>query len=110
MIRSAAHERILLSSSPGGDRPAHSHALRLPRAVRRWSWAAFALPAAMLLCAPLPAQVAAPQVRAEFRSPPRPLIAQAVDRSRMVATSGAVSGEVATAQDLGVRDPTSPMD
>ncbi len=33
-----------------------------------------------------------------------------MDRSRLAATEGAVSGEVATAQDLGARDPSAAME
>ena len=53
---------------------------------------------------------AASAVRAEFRTAARPLITQAIDRSRLVATKGAVHREVATAQDLGVRDSSAAME
>jgi hypothetical protein len=38
------------------------------------------------------------------------MITQGVDRSRLAATEGAVSGEVATAQDLGACDPSAAME
>jgi len=63
---------------------------------------------AMGLSLPVAAQNASPGVRVQF--PARPLIAGAVDRSRLATTSGAVSGEVATAVDLGARDPLEPME
>ncbi len=59
---------------------------------------------------PLAAQVAAPQVRPEFRRAARPLITQNIDRNQMVTTAGAMHAEVATAQDLGARDPFARMD
>ena len=52
----------------------------------------------------------ADRVRAEFRTVPRQLITRALDRSRLATTEGAVSGEVATAQDLGARDPSAAME
>jgi hypothetical protein len=64
----------------------------------------------MALCAPAMAQTVTSQVRAEFRTTPRSLITRAVDRSRLATTEGAVSGEVATAQDLGARDPSAAME
>jgi hypothetical protein len=70
--------------------------------------------AAIALCVPAVAQIAASsqadRVRAEFRTVPRQLITRALDRSRLATTEGAVSGEVATAQDLGARDPSAAME
>src|ERR1700678_3943458 len=108
MIRSTAHPRPPLSSSTDGDRPANFHASRTLRAVRRAICVAVVMLAAIALCAPAIAQTTS--VRAEFRTTPRQLITQAVDRSRLATTVGAVSGEVATAQDLGARDPTAAME
>jgi hypothetical protein len=59
---------------------------------------------------PVAAQTATGPVRAEFRTAPRPLIARPIDRSRLAATAGAVSGEAAGAEDLGVRDASAPME
>jgi subtilase family serine protease len=70
-------------------------------------------PGAVLAAVWLPglAQTAAPRpVRTEFLTAPRPLVTQNIDRGRMVRTEGAVSRAMATAQDLGVRDPTAPME
>ena len=49
-------------------------------------------------------------IRAEFRSSPRSLVTQTIDRGRMVRTRGAVGRVVATAQDLGARDPAATME
>jgi len=59
---------------------------------------------------PLAAQTIAPQIRAEFRTAPRSLITQAIDRGRMVTIEGAVHREAVTAQDLGARDPSARLE
>jgi len=63
-----------------------------------------------ILCLPSVAQNSPSPIRAEFRTPPRALVTQAVDRSRLVRTDGAVNREAATAQDLGTRDPSATME
>ncbi|MDP9050095.1 MAG: protease pro-enzyme activation domain-containing protein, partial [Acidobacteriota bacterium] len=56
-------------------------------------------------------QTAAPgRIRGEFRTAPRPLVTQAIDRGRVVRTEGAVSRAGTTAQDLGLRDGAAPME
>ena len=72
------------------------------QAIRRRASAALVLLATSL---PVIAQVAAPQIRTEFRTAPRSLITQPVDRTRLVLTRGAVRPEIATAQDLGPHNP-----
>ena len=74
------------------------------------SWNAVGLLVAGSLCLPMMAQTAAPRVRAEFQTAPRPLITQTIDRTRLVPAAGAVRAEVATAQDLGPRDPAALLD
>jgi hypothetical protein len=59
---------------------------------------------------PVAAQTTVHPVRPEFRAAARPLITLTIDRGRLVRTQGAVSKAVATAQDLGVRDPTALME
>jgi hypothetical protein len=110
MISSAAHERLPLSFSASSNTPANSLLSSIVRAVGRWIAAALGLGTLVSLCLPGVAQIPAPQVRAEFRTAPRSLIAQGIDPSRLVTTTGAVHREVATAQDLGARDPSAPME
>jgi len=62
------------------------------------------------LSLPAAAQSAVLPIRAEFRTAPRSLITQSVDRTRLAPAAGAVSDEVATAQDLGARDPAARME
>jgi subtilase family serine protease len=56
------------------------------------------------------AQTAAQPVGVEFRTPPRPLVTQTIDRSRLVPTQGAVHRQVASAQDLGPLDPAATLE
>ena len=82
--------------------------------VAYWRLAALGLLVAGCPClrmaAQTTAQTAASAIRAEFRAAVRPLVTQAIDRSRMVPTRGAVHHEVARAQDLGAHDPSATMD
>ena len=55
-------------------------------------------------------QGTASPVRAEFRTPARPLIVQPVDRTRLVMVQGAIAGDLSQAQDLGARDPSLTME
>ena len=80
------------------------------RATGRWNFVALFLLLAAGAGLPVAAQAPAPAVAPEFRTPPRSLITQAIDRSRLAPAPGAVHGEVATAQDLGRRDPAAPVD
>jgi Pro-kumamolisin, activation domain len=88
------------------------------RLSKRVPLVAFGLLALVSLCVSVAAQTVGPrprlqpqvQVRTEFRATPRPLITQAIDRSRVVRMVGAVHREVTTAQDLGTRDPSLPME
>ncbi len=79
------------------------------RAVRRWAYAVAGWVTLGMLCLPVAAQVGAPQVaiRPQFRTAPRSLITQNIDRARLAPMAGAVHSEVAGAQDLGARDPQS---
>jgi hypothetical protein len=107
MIHSAAHERPLLSAA--GRSPAHSRLAGAGQPSGRWRFVSLLL-AAVCLCLPIAAQSTAPQVHPEFRTAPRPLITQPIDRGRLAPTKGAVHREVATAQDLGPHDPTDTME
>jgi subtilase family serine protease len=78
--------------------------------MRRWRAVALGLAIVMGLLLPVAAQTAAPQIRAEFRTAPRSLITQSIDRGRMATIAGAVHREAATAQDLGVRDPSARLE
>ncbi len=86
------------------------------QAARCWAFAVLGLLAVGPLCVPVAAQIAGPQVqrqvqlRPEFRTAPRSLITQAIDRTRLAPTLGAVRREVATAQDLGPHDPTESLE
>lgn len=75
-----------------------------------WTFAIFGLLLAAVLGLPSAAQTSVRPIRPEFRTAARPLIERAIDRGRMVRTRGAVSGQVATAQDLGARDPSAQME
>src|ERR1700752_2914264 len=108
MTRSAVHKRLAYwFGVPGYTR------IRL-RLVRAGRAAALSGTSGLLIAGglslPAPAQTVAAAVRAEFRTTARPLITQTIDRSRLVPTRGAVHREVATAQDLGPRDPSATMD
>ena len=63
-----------------------------------------------MLRLPGAAQNTASPIRAEFRTAPRALITQAIDRGRLARTEGAVNPEAATAADLGARDPSAAME
>ena len=80
------------------------------RRVGGWSRVALGWAIAVGLCLPAAGQAAAPRIRAEFRTAPRPLITQTIDRSRLAPTAGAVNRQALTAQDLGARDPSAPME
>jgi hypothetical protein len=110
MIPSAAHERNSLPTSASGETRVNSHRLGGSWVVGRWAFAALGLLTAAGLGVQGAGQTVGAQVRAEFRTARRPQITQAIDRTRMVAVAGAVHAEVATAQDLGVRDPTAAME
>jgi hypothetical protein len=105
MIRPAAPDRFRLFSSANN----HTRANFSSPAVSRRTSAVIGLLTAGTLCLPATAQVAVPQPqiqpRTEFRTAPRPLITQTVDRTRLVPTRGALRPEVATAQDLGPHNP-----
>ena len=110
MTDSAAHERFPSSIPAGRVTFANSSALRAPREVCAWSCVALGWMIALGLCLPAAAQIAAPQIRPEFRTAPRSLITQAIDRSRLAPATGAVNRQALTAQDLGARDPAAPME
>jgi len=56
------------------------------------------------------AQTPASRVPPDFRTPARSLIDRAIDPTRLVQIAGAVSAEAASAQDLGPRDPSAPLE
>src|ERR1039458_1461765 len=110
MTDSAAHERPPFSISAGRFMSANSSPSRAMRRVGGWSRVALGWAIAVGLCLPAAGQAAAPRIRAEFRTAPRPLITQTIDRSRLAPTAGAVNRQALTAQDLGARDPAAPME
>jgi subtilase family serine protease len=110
MMPSAAHERHLL---PSGARSYISARVRLSGSVRTvggWRTITLGMVTGMSWFLPVAAQTTSPQVRAEFRTAPRSLITQTVDRSRAVTARGAVHREVATAQDLGALNPSAQLE
>lgn len=78
--------------------------------MRSWNAVGLSLLVATNLCLPAEAQSVASRVRTEFRTVPRPLITQTLNRSRLVPIAGAVRSEVATAQDLGPREQSTLLD
>jgi hypothetical protein len=109
MIRSAAHGRFPFLFSAKGRTRVNSCVSRTALTACVWNCAAMVV-LAMVVGLPGTAQTAVRPVRPEFRTEARPLITQTIDRGRLVRTQGAVSRAVATAQDLGVRDPTATME
>ena len=107
MIPSAVHERLFLQS----DAKIYTSAMVRPtgssRLVSAWRVAALGLATGVSLFLPAVAQTTTPQIRAEFRTAPRSLITQGIDRGRVVTAQGAVHHEAAAAQDLGARDPSA---
>jgi hypothetical protein len=85
------------------------------RIVFAWRFARIGgrLTAAVVVAAVLTAGLSAVgqggAVRAEFRTSPRRLLTEQIDRSRTVRTRGAVTRAAANAQDEGRRDPTAAM-
>lgn len=111
MTCSAAHERLPSSSFGLGPRLANSCLSWTTRVVRFWRSVVLGLLTVGSLGLTVAAQTAvAPAIRSEFRTAARQLITQTIDRSRLVPTRGAVHREVATAQDLGARDPSAAME
>ena len=89
---------------------ANSGPSKAKRRVGVWNRAALGWAIVMGLCLPAAAQTAAPQIRPEFQTAPRSLITQAIDRNRLAPATGAMNRHVLTAQDLGARDPSAPME
>lgn len=110
MNDSAAQERHPLTSDARGSTPDDSRSTSIIWLACRGSFAAFFLLGVGMLYVPALAQSAAPQIRPEFRTTPRRLIVQPIDRTRVVPTAGAVAREVTSAVDLGMRDPSATME
>jgi subtilase family serine protease len=110
MNLSAAHERLPLTTVASNPMSANPRCSRAIWSAGRGSSAALGLLLVGILCTPAASQTAAPQIRSEFRTAPRSLITQTIDRSRLARTEGAVARQVAAAQDLGVRDPSAIME
>ena len=106
-----AHPRVSFVLSIDASR--HSR-VSLPRAARVAArlGAALAVLAGLAWSLPAAGQVQGQGavVRDEFRTSPRALVVGTIDRSRTVQTLGAVSRAVASAQDVGRRDPAAAME
>jgi len=106
MMPSAAYERLFLLSGAKNYPCANVRPSLNGRTVSwRVALSGFVVAAGLLL--PAAAQTTTPQIRDEFRTAPRSLITQPVDRGQMATVEGAVHREAATAQDLGARDPSA---
>jgi trimeric autotransporter adhesin len=109
MIYSAAQERLPLSSSASSQARADPYVSGTLRVVTRWIVVALVVIAGNSYL-PVAAQTVVPGIRAEFRTAPRPLITQSLDRDRLAMLPGPIRRGVATAQDLGPRDPSALME
>jgi len=110
MMPFAAHERLFFPSGAKSHTSASERSSPSAGFPSAWRGAALGVGTALALLVPAAAQTATSQIRPEFRTAPRSLITQAIDRGRTVTIAGAVHREAAAAQDLGARDPSAPLE
>lgn len=110
MIRSATRGRSPQLFSAGGNARVDLCRAITTRVGCRWTFAVLGVLFAATLSSAAAAQTPEPTVRAEFRTVQRRLVTEVVDRGRMVRAEVAIPRELATAQDLGARDPSAAME